>query len=67
MKKSDLKIGDKIIQIKSGAGSGRPLTITDIDTEYGIIGMGVYGCYVDGVEKYHKYVKADGTLEDLTD
>ena len=40
MKKSDLKVGDKIIQLEYGAGSGRPLTITDIDKENGIIGMG---------------------------
>ena len=39
MKKEDLKVGDKIIQIQPGAGSGYPLKITDIKD--GIIGVGV--------------------------
>lgn len=38
MKSSELKVGDRIIQIKSGAGSGMALKITDIKD--GIIGMG---------------------------
>ena len=67
MKKSDLKIGDKIIQIINGAGSGSPLKITDIDKEYGIIEMGWYGCSYDGVHKYHRYVRQDGTLENIID
>lgn len=67
MKKSNLKVGDKIIQIENGAGSGRPLMITDIDSEYGIVGMGAYGCSMDGIEKHHKYVRPDGILEDITD
>jgi hypothetical protein len=66
MKKSNLKVGDKIVQIVSGAGSGIPLEITDIDRECGIIGMGYYGCSYDGVQVNHKYVRDDGSLEEIT-
>lgn len=65
MKKSDLKVGDRIIQITPGAGSGVPKTITDIDEEFGIIGMGPYGCALDTVDEDHKFVRPDGTYEDI--
>ena len=69
MKKSDLKVGDKIIQLDNGAGSGRPIKITDIKTYEGnfkVIGMGAY-CYAyDRVEKSHMFVKEDGTFEEIT-
>ena len=65
MKKSDLKVGDKIIQTIGGAGSNCPLTITDINS--GIIEMGIYGCFLEDVHINHKYVREDGTLEDITD
>lgn len=69
MKKSNLKIGDKIIQTVNGAGSNRPLTITDLDRteEHIIVGMGMYGCCYDGIEKNHMFVKEDGKYEELTD
>lgn len=67
MKKSKLLIGDKIIQISHGAGNGIPLEITDIDHEYGIIGMGMYATSLENVHLCHKYVNNDGTLEDITD
>ena len=56
-------MGDKIIQIKAGAGSGYPIKITDI--KGGIIGMGPYGCLLEHVGVHHKYVKEDGTFEDI--
>ena len=63
MKKEDLKVGDKIIQTTNGAGGWLPLTITDIKD--GIIGMGGYGCLIETVGVHHKYIKEDGTLEDI--
>ena len=69
MKKSELKVGDRIIQESNGAGSGRPLKITDIKTYEGdlkIIGMGLYCCNFDGVEKSHMFVKEDGSFEEIT-
>lgn len=65
MKKSDLKVGDEIIATVGGAASGLPLKITDIKD--GIIGMGMYGCSYEFVHFCHKYIKEDGTLEDLND
>lgn len=67
MKKSELLPGHKIIMLTNGVGSGRPLEITDIDTEYGIIEMGPYGTSLCGVGKFHKFVRDDGTYEDITD
>ena len=64
MKSSDLKVGDRIVQIKPGAGSGMFLKITDIKD--GIIGMGGYGCLLSTVHIHHKFVKDDNSLEDIT-
>lgn len=69
MKRKDLKVGDRIIQIANGAGSGRPLKITDIKTyeeNFKIIGMGAYGCAYDTVQNCHMFVREDGTFEEIT-
>ena len=67
MKKSELRVGDRIIQTSPGAGSHIILEITDMDKKLGIVGMGAYACLMDGIEECHKYVNPDGTFEDLTD
>jgi len=67
IKKSDLKVGDKIILIVNGAGAFAHLEITDINYEHGIIGMGTYACSLKDVHRLHKYVRKDGTLEEIID
>lgn len=68
MKKSDLKVGDTIIQMTNGAGAHIPLKITDINKEGNpiIVGMGVFGCLYDTIHVHHMFVKEDGTLEEIT-
>lgn len=67
MKKSDLKVGDKLIQSLNGAGCRKALKITDIDTEYRIVGMGCFATSLDKVHINHKLVKEDGTIEEITE
>jgi len=54
MRKSDLKIGDKIITNIYDAGAGETLKITCINRENSVVEMGPYVCNYENIDKRYK-------------
>lgn len=66
MRKSNLKVGDKVTTEIYGAGENEILKITCINREKSIVEMGKYVCNYENIDKRYKYVNKDGTFEDIT-
>jgi hypothetical protein len=70
MKKENLKVGDRIVQVnEEGKLIEYPFEITGIEyipeADVKIINMGWLSCSYNNVGKSHKYVNSNNKLEDI--